>query len=579
MTVRMRRAEAGRFAAFWEGERKRRVNLALTARAWHLLDAAARHQGLSRSELVERYARSLESEPVRPPDGAALLDNAPDVIMRCDRRLRYVYVNRAVERAVGVSAAQFIGHSLAEMGSPEELCRRWEATMREVFETGEERIIEFEADSLAGVRFYQSRVVPEFCGELTPKYVLIVARDITEKRRLQEELERRVEEQTRALRESEERFRIAAEHASDLIYEWDRVGRRLQWFGDIAGKLGYAPDQLPPTFEQWLSLIHPDDLDRVQRAAEHHLRTREPFAVEYRVRRADGTYVEWFDRGTALWNEAGEPCRWIGAGSDVSALKAAEARERAARCEAEEANRVKDEFLAVLSHELRTPLNPIIGYSQLLRRGRLSGAEAERALETIERAGKLQNQLISDLLDISRIMQGKLTVERRPIALRPVVEAAIEAVRMSAESQGLILCFEGVADACPIVGDPTRLQQVVWNLLSNAIKFTPAGGKVTVALKPALAGFEICVRDTGQGIAADFLPHVFERFLQADGSSTRRQGGLGLGLAIVRHIVEAHGGTVQAASPGEGRGATFTVWLPAPDGSGIFFPAAHAPRE
>jgi signal transduction histidine kinase len=229
---------------------------------------------------------------------------------------------------------------------------------------------------------------------------------------------------------------------------------------------------------------------------------------------------------------------------------------------AERANRAKDEFLAVLSHELRTPLNPIIGFAQLLRRGALSGAAAERALETIERNGRLQNQLISDLLDISCILRGKLSVETRPLELAPVVDAAIEAVRVTAEQKGVRLCAVLTGSPCCVEGDATRLQQVVWNLLSNAIKFTPEGGRIEVDMHRHGGAAQIVVRDTGQGISPDFLPHVFERFRQADSTPTRTQGGLGLGLAIVRHVVEMHRGTVAAASDGEGRGATFTVRLP-----------------
>jgi PAS domain S-box-containing protein len=237
-------------------------------------------------------------------------------------------------------------------------------------------------------------------------------------------------------------------------------------------------------------------------------------------------------------------------------------RERQAREEAEKANRAKEEFLAVISHELRTPLTPILTWSRLLRSGKLDQAAIERALEAIERSARSQAQLIEDLLDVSRITSGKLRLDVRPIDLQPVVEAAIGSVRPGAEAKGVRL--ETVLDrnAGVVSGDPDRLQQVVWNLLSNAVKFTPPGGQIQVRLQRVNSHVEIAVSDTGQGINPGFLPHVFERFRQADSSSTRTHGGLGLGLAIVRHLVELHGGRVRAESPGEGRGATFVVELP-----------------
>jgi PAS domain S-box-containing protein len=236
--------------------------------------------------------------------------------------------------------------------------------------------------------------------------------------------------------------------------------------------------------------------------------------------------------------------------------------ERLARKEAEEANRAKDEFLAVISHELRTPLTPILTWSRLLRSGKLDNAATERALEAIDRSTRSQAQLIEDLLDVSRITSGKLRLDVRPIELPPVVEAAVESVRPGAEAKGIR--FEIVLDrnAGVVSGDPERLQQVVWNLLSNAVKFTPRGGRIQVRLQRVDSHVEIAVSDTGQGINPQFLPHVFERFRQADSSSTRAHGGLGLGLAIVRHLVELHGGRVRAESPGEGKGATFVVELP-----------------
>jgi signal transduction histidine kinase len=237
-------------------------------------------------------------------------------------------------------------------------------------------------------------------------------------------------------------------------------------------------------------------------------------------------------------------------------------REQAARAEAEKANRVKDEFLAVLSHELRSPLNPILGWSKLLQNGKLDEAKTAHALATIERNANLQAELIEDLLDVSRILQGNLSLKMNSLNLAATMRAAMETVRLTAEAKSIEIETNLSAEVGNVLGDATRLQQVIWNLLSNAVKFTPENGRVSVQLEQVGNQAQITVIDTGKGISADFLPHVFDSFRQADGSTTRQFGGLGLGLAIVRQIVELHSGTVWAESRGEGLGATFTVRLP-----------------
>ncbi|WP_414542094.1 GAF domain-containing protein [Nostoc sp. CCY0012] len=236
--------------------------------------------------------------------------------------------------------------------------------------------------------------------------------------------------------------------------------------------------------------------------------------------------------------------------------------ERTARNAAETANRVKDEFLAVLSHELRSPLNPILGWSRLLQNGKLDQAKTAQALATIERNAKLQSELIEDLLDISRILQGKLSLNVSPVNLASTIQAALETVRLAAEAKSITIETSLASQVKLVLGDSTRLQQVMWNLLANAVKFTPAGGKVEVRLEQIDYHAQITIGDNGKGIASDFLPYIFDYFRQADSTTTRKFGGLGLGLAIVHHLVELHGGTVEADSPGEGLGVTFTVRLP-----------------
>jgi PAS domain S-box-containing protein len=257
----------------------------------------------------------------------------------------------------------------------------------------------------------------------------------------------------------------------------------------------------------------------------------------------------------------------LDAAYDAANRARSEAEEAAAQNErlyqqAEESSRLKEEFLATISHELRTPLSAILGWTRMLRLGQLSADEHAKALDTIERNARAQAQLIDDLLDVSRIITGKLRMDVRPSDPTSFIDAAVEAVRPAAEAKGVRVQKVMDTGAVSIPGDPVRLQQVVWNLLSNAIKFTPRGGRVQIRSERVNSHLEIVVSDTGQGIAADFLPHVFDRFRQADQKTSRQHGGMGLGLAIVRHLVELHGGTVQASSDGVGHGATFTVQLP-----------------
>jgi CheY-like chemotaxis protein len=256
-----------------------------------------------------------------------------------------------------------------------------------------------------------------------------------------------------------------------------------------------------------------------------------------------------------LRDEQGQVVRWFGTNTDVEDL-------RRALKQAEDANRMKDEFLATLSHELRTPLTSILGWARLLSNGQLDEANTARAIETIERNANAQSQLIEDILDVSRVITGKLRLEVQTVDLASVIESSIDAVLPAAEAKGIRLQRVLDSGASMVSGDPARLQQVIWNLLSNAIKFTPRDGRVQVKLERVNSHVEIVVTDNGQGISSDVLPFVFERFRQADSTSTRAHGGLGLGLAIVRHLVEMHGGTVEVESQGESHGSTFIVKLP-----------------
>jgi CheY-like chemotaxis protein len=236
--------------------------------------------------------------------------------------------------------------------------------------------------------------------------------------------------------------------------------------------------------------------------------------------------------------------------------------ERSAREAAEESNRLKDEFLATVSHELRTPLTAILGWARLLEGGGLDSQVTQQAIDTIWRNAKAQAQIVDDILDVSRIITGNLYIDLHPTEVVPVVRNAINVVRPTADAKGIRIETQIDNTPASVAGDANRLQQVIWNLLSNAVKFTNNGGRVLVKVSQANAAVEISVTDTGQGIAREFLPYVFDRFSQADSTTTRHHGGLGLGLAIARHLVEIHGGTIRAQSRGKGEGATFTITLP-----------------
>jgi PAS domain S-box-containing protein len=354
------------------------------------------------------------------------------------------------------------------------------------------------------------------------------------------------------------------------------------WITDAEGNTQYVNQQWTAytglTLEQTqdiqyaIQVIHPDDFEMTGERWRTALTTETPYQAEFRLKHWTTETYHWFlSRAIAIRDAQGQIVQWFGTSTDIEEFRRAQAereqllqQEQIAREAAENANRIKDEFLAVLSHELRSPLNPILGWTQLLQSGKLDAARQINALDTIERNAKLQAQLIEDLLDISRIMQGKLTLTATSVSLAFVIAVAVDTVKLAADAKNIQITLDLDPDVAPVSGDAARLQQVVWNLLTNAIKFTDKGGQVTIQLKQVTnAMAQIRVIDTGMGISPQFLPHVFEHFRQEDGSTTRKFGGLGLGLAIVRQIVELHGGTVKAESRGEQQGATFVVQLPA----------------
>ena len=317
-----------------------------------------------------------------------------------------------------------------------------------------------------------------------------------------------------------------------------------QPLGEIQGQLFHS------LVQERLGLVEIDSLPHIHKTRRREILELQSDSHWFRV-----TADPVFDDSSAITGSV-----YILA--DITSRKRLENSVQQRAAELAQANRIKDEFLATLSHELRTPLNSILGWAKLLRTRSFDRDTTTRALETIERNAKSQSQLIEDILDVSRMITGKHRLNTRPVELVTVIEAALNAVLPAADAKGIDLQSQLAAVGDLILGDSDRLQQIIWNLLSNAIKFTPAGGRVEIRLVSTGSHVEIQVSDTGKGISADFLPYVFDRFRQADGTTTRSQTGLGLGLALVRHLVELHGGSVLASSPGEGHGATFTVQLP-----------------
>lgn len=315
--------------------------------------------------------------------------------------------------------------------------------------------------------------------------------------------------------------------------------------------------------EGWSVLLHPEDHDRAMERWEHSLKTGDPYEMECRFRRSqDGEYRWFLSRALPQRAADGTIIRWFGTCTEIHEQKLVEEQLRAARDEMASANEQKDQFLALLSHELRTPLNSILGWTRLMQEGLLEPGELPEAIDSITHNAKAQAQLIEDILDISRIINDKLSLEKRVLPLADIVKAAADAIRPQANQGKLRVAHTVEATDLLVEADPGRLQQVINNLLVNAVKFTPPGGRIDLRLTRTQSFASIEVSDTGRGIDAAFLPYIFDRFKQADSSNTRHQGGLGLGLAIARHLVEMHGGIIRAASDGPGKGATFTVLLP-----------------
>ncbi|GAP98747.1 sensor histidine kinase [Leptolyngbya sp. NIES-2104] len=482
-----------------------------------------------------------------------IYDTAPIGLCFQDTNLRYVRINGTLAEINGVSIEDHLGRTLHE--AIPVVADALEPIFRRVLETGEPLLNQELRLATQGQ--------PDVLRDWLASYVAVknssgevLGVNVT------------VQEMTQLRRAEADRDRFFT-LSLDMLAIANFDGYLLKTNPAWTEILGWSEAEL--TSQPYLNFVHLEDVELTIAEAQRLSEGQPVIEFENRYRCKDGSY-RWLSWTVGSFPE--EQRLYAVAHNiterkqiELARLRVADEREallrqeQAAREAAETANRIKDEFLAVLSHELRTPLNPILGWSKLLQRN-VTDPNLMRGLETIERNAKLQVQLIDDLLDVSRILRGKLVLHQTPVSLAAVIRAALETVELAAQVKSIDITIEMAPDLGTVLGDAGRLQQVAWNLLTNAVKFTPEGGKITVRLARSESMAFLQVSDTGKGISSDFVPFVFESFRQEDNATTRKFGGLGLGLAIARQLVEMHGGTIKVESLGEGQGATFTVILP-----------------
>jgi PAS domain S-box-containing protein len=479
-----------------------------------------------------------------------LIDASVDGMFAFDRDFRLVAWNRAMERISGFTRAEVLGKSALEI-----FPFLHETKILE----GKEAVSQNHPYGPSETGVFESHYTPLLDDTGSVAGGIAVITDITTRKQAEE-----------AAHTAYRQLSFHVESSPLAVVEWDSDFRVSRWSESAERLFGWKADEVIGKHVNEWRFVFADDVDAVALVTN---RQREGVEVQGVQRNRNYTragtvlFCEWYN--SVLRDDREKLVSVLSLVLDVTARQSAEEeraasllRERDARRHAEEADRLKDEFLATLSHELRTPLTSILGWASMIRSGEVEGSNASRAIETIERNARSQARLIDDLLDVSRIITGNLRLDLHPLNLAPIVHAALDALRPTADVKGIRLQTKFEPDECLVKGDPNRLRQVIWNLLSNAIKFTQRDGTVNIDLKCVESTARLTVSDTGDGIAAEFLPYVFDRFRQAEGSISRKQGGLGLGLAVARHLVELHGGTISAESEGLGHGSAFTVDLP-----------------
>ena len=487
-----------------------------------------------RPERVEEKLRKSE-EMFRE-----FLEHAPAAVAMFDREMRYVAVSRRWMQNFKIPG-EIIGRSHYQVFP--EIPERWREVHRRCLAGAVEKSDEDRFDRADGSVIWvkwEARPWFDTAGEIGG--IVIFSEDITARKRAEE-----------ALRESERQLRTLADTVPQLVWMAEANGNIFWYNRKCYDYTGATATEMAGW--GWQSLHDPQILPKVLEQWRASLATGKPFEMEFPLRGVDGMFRWFLTRVNPLSDSQGRIVRWFGTCTDIE-------ESRRARQVAEESSRLKDEFLATVSHELRTPLTSIVGWTSLLANNELDEGATSRAIQIVDRNARSLTQLIDNLLEVTRSQTGKIQLNLRDVELAPVIQAAVDAVLPAAEAKQIRLQALLDLKAGSVTGDPDRLQQVVWNLLTNSVKFTPKGGRVQVSLQRMTSHAEIVVSDTGSGISPEFLPFVFDRFRQADASSTRAHGGLGLGLSIVRHLTELHGGTVSAYSAGEDQGSTFVIRLP-----------------
>ncbi|BDG07288.1 PAS domain-containing hybrid sensor histidine kinase/response regulator [Anaeromyxobacter paludicola] len=504
-----------------------------------------------RMERELRKALEEHERQVRLFDGVT--STTPDFVYVFDLQGRFVYANRRLLEVWGMQLPDVIGKTCRELGY-----EQWhhDMHMREIAQVIETKRpikgeVPFRAPLTGIFGVYEYIFTPVLGPDGAVESIAGTTRDVTDRKRVEE-----------ALRESEEKLRLAKDAAKMGAWDWNLLTGELHWTDRCKALFGLEPGTVM-SYEVFVGAIHPEDRERVEGAVRAALSDHRDYDAEMRTVWPDGT-VHWIaSKGRATFDGHGRAVRMAGMALDISDRKGTEEQLREAVERLREADRRKDEFLGMLSHELRNPLAPIRNSIYLLEKAPPGSEASQRARAVIFRQTEQLARLVDDLLDVTRISRGKIELERQRLDARVIVRQVTEDLHGVFEHAGVELRVEhmGFAPAWVEV-DPTRLSQVLGNLLQNAAKFTPSGGRVTVSLTRDERWAELCVRDTGAGIAAAELPHVFEPFVQSEQTLARSKGGLGLGLALVKGLVELHGGTVQGRSDGPGRGAEFVVRLP-----------------
>lgn len=500
-------------------------------------------------DLIRRSENMLRHLGDNVPNGAIY-----QIVSPANQPTRFSYISLGIERLFGVSADEVLSdpNALYALVHPEDRDRVRRAEHK-ALATLTNYECEFRQFTRGGeLRWVLCRAAPFRApsGDVTWDGVII---DITDQKRTEERL-----------RTSEATFRTLADTMPQIIWSSTADGKcdyfNNRWY-EYSGML--PAKSLEDQFSL-VEFVHPSDYQNLLTDWNACLQTGAAFHSEFRLKRNDSEYRWFIARAVPLRDASDTIVRWVGTCTDIHAGRQNREDLERAKARAEDEGRVKDEFLATLSHELRTPLNSILGWSQLMRRTTMSEEDWRKGIEIIERSARLQVGLIEDLLDMSRIIAGKLRLNVQKADVTSIVQSAVTSAHPTATEKQITIVQQIDYPGAVIKGDPGRIQQIVWNLLSNALKFTPRGGKIWITVSRLDTSIQIEVRDTGIGIADSFLPHVFERFRQADGSSTKKYDGLGLGLSIVRSLAELHGGTVIARSAGSGKGASFAVRFPHP---------------